>query len=50
MSTKEMKEKQMELISLLIIDVVMSAGTGDSVKAVVEYSQAVMDLYKEESK
>ena len=28
MSMKEMKEKQMELISLLIIDIVMSSGTG----------------------
>lgn len=48
MSMKEMKEKQMELISLLIIDIVMSSGTGEKVKAVLEYSKEVMDLYKEE--
>ena len=45
---KEMKEKQMELISLLINDVVMSEGTGAAVEAVVKYSKEVMDLYKEE--
>ena len=48
MSMKEMKEKQMELISLLIINVVMSEGTGAAVEAVINYSQEVMDLYKEE--
>ena len=48
MNMKEMKEKQMELISLLIINVVMAEGTGAAVTAVIEYSQEVMDLYKEE--
>lgn len=48
MSMKEMKEKQMELISLLIINIVSANGTGESVRAAIEYSKEVMDLYKEE--
>ena len=43
------KEKQLEMISNMITDIVMIGVTSPVVERIVKYSADVIDLYKEEN-
>lgn len=44
------KEKQMDMMSSMISDLVMLGATSPMVKRLIEYSADVIDLYKQEEK
>lgn len=44
-----MKEKQMQLIRNLIVDVVNKNAPNDILESIILYSEAVIDMYEENS-